>query len=385
MTEKQTLLAILVVLHLVEGAQWFQHGGLVLRQVARGRFRRTAVGDLIGNNRGGVALLGPLPPFGEVFSGRPLPCALAPEGVCFGQVEQMPGAPSIGGSRRVVAWDVLTGIKAEDKQLRLGTDVLWTCETVQAAHRLAANLRELAKTPAAQRPGAIERELRRRLDPKNITQTVESFRQKTHWLRRLSPALFAWLVVVCPVVVGVFGWMPALWVLVPVLLALTIATGETLRRRHRDLYPEAGDERFKLTLLGWLAPLVGIRAVSVLARPLLGEFHPLALAFALAPDQAPALARGLWRDLRHPRRPAAPLADEAQSIVDGFRAAQIAAMRERLEAQGIRIADLEAPLAASDPANRLYCPRCEAQFTASAEACAECGGVPLVPLGESRS
>jgi hypothetical protein len=380
MTEKETLLAILVTLHVVEGAQWFQHGGLVLRRTLGGRFRRTPVGDLVGNSRGGLAFLGPLPPFDEVFRGSPWPCALSPDGVHFNQTENFPGAPVPVGSGRTFSWDELKKIRADEKTLRIQGDVCWRTDNVQAPERLAHTLRELARTDPASRPAAIECELRRRLDPDTVARTVADFRSRTVWMKRLADALFVVLLLAAPVVVWSFGWLPALWFLVPALYLLTGSIGELLRRMHRSLYPEAGDERFKLTLLGWLAPLVSIRAVALLSRPLLGGFHPLALAFALDPESVPALARGYWRDLKHPPRPNSPSEGSTRRIVEWHRTKEVEQIGALLKSRGLKIADLEVPPNRSDPAHRRYCPRCEAQFIESAETCAECGGMPLVAL-----
>jgi hypothetical protein len=380
MTERETLLAILVTLHVVEGAQWFQHGGLVLRRTFGGLFRRTPVGDLIGNSRGGIAFLGPLPPFGEVFSGSPWPCALSPDGVHFSQTENFPGAQVPVGSGRSFSWDELKKIRAEEKTLWIQGAVCWRADNVHSPHQLANTLRELARTDPSSRPAAIERELRRRLDPDTVARSVADFRTRMVWMKRLVHALFGVLLLVAPVVVWRFGWLPALWFLVPALYLLTGSIGELLRRNHRRLYPEARDERFKLTLLGGLAPLVSIRAVALLSRPLVGSFHPLALAFALDPESAPALARGYWRDLKHPRRPNAPLETSTRRIVEWHRRKQVEQIAALLNVRGVAVADLEAPPPRSDPAHRRYCPRCEAQFIESAETCAECGGMPLVAL-----
>jgi hypothetical protein len=380
MTEKETLLAILVALHGVEGAQWFQHGGVVLRRAWNGRFRRAAAGDLIGNSRGGLAFFSPLPPFGEVHCGRPLPCALAPDGVYFAQTENRPGVPVPVGCGRVFSWDELKKIRADEKTLRVGAEVCWRADNVHAPHRLAATLRDLARSDDASRPGAIAGELRRRLDPKAVAKMLVEFRSRIVWLGRLTDALFALLLLVSPVVVWRFGWMPALWFLVPAIYLLTGSIGELLRRNHRRLYPEARDERFKLALLGWLAPLVSIRAVALLSRPLLGEFHPLAVAAVLEAEDAAALARGYWRDLKHPRIPSVPLEALPRSIAEWHRSRQAKEMAKVLESRGWKSADLEAAPTKSDPAHLRYCPRCEAQFVESADSCPECGGLPLMVL-----
>lgn len=380
MTEKETLLAILVALHAAEGVQWFQHGGLVLRRAWNGRFRRLAVGDLVGNSRGGLAFLGPLPPFGEVHCGRPLPCALAPEGVCFAQTETLPGTPVATGTGRTVSWEEAKTIHADEKTLRIQGEVCWRADNVHAPHRLAATLRDMARMDAAARPKAILRELRRRLDPDEAAKALGEFRARIVWLNRLTDVLFFLLLLVSPVVVWRFGWMPALWVLVPAIYLLTGCIGELLRRNHRRLYPEARDERFKLALLGWLAPLVSIRAVALLSRPLLGDFHPLAVAVSLEAEDAPALARSYWRDLKHPRIPSVPLEALPRTIVEWHRSHQATEMAKVLESRGWKIAELEAAPTKNDPAHVRYCPRCEAQFVASAETCPECGGLPLVAL-----
>jgi hypothetical protein len=129
-----------------------------------------------------------------------------------------------------------------------------------------------------------------------------------------------------------------------------------------------------------LSPAAAVRAADLLVRPVAEAFHPLAAAAAWLPPRAAAeLAGRVWRDARWPRRPGLPL-PEAGPVEAWFQAAFLGELRGWAARQGLDPADWERPPAATEPSHARYCPRCEAQYTAAAGECPDCGGLPLRPL-----
>jgi hypothetical protein len=198
----------------------------------------------------------------------------------------------------------------------------------------------------------------------------------------LSNGLFLFLFVLCPLVIVVRGWLPALWFLVPALLAQTIAISVLFTRIHRHLFPGANEERFKLALICTLAPVSAIRALDLLSRPLLESFHPLTAAAVLLDRQDfERFARRVWRDLKFPRLPEAPAAPPAAvETAHAFHRQLTTAAESLLRTKGVDPESWLKPPPTTDPTHVRYCPRCEAQFTAAATRCAECGGRPLLDL-----
>jgi hypothetical protein len=164
------------------------------------------------------------------------------------------------------------------------------------------------------------------------------------------------------------------------LFALAIATATLFRRAHRALYPDAEDERFTHTLTIALSPANAMRAHDALSRPLLEEFHPLAVAKVFLPEAGfHDFARRVLLDLRHPALPDCPSEDAAARRAEFFwRTVLREAAEAMLKRSGLQPDDLCRPPKPADESCRAFCPRCLAQFTSTTGHCADCGGLELV-------
>lgn len=381
MSDKESLLLALVVLHLLEGVLWLSHGTLLFRKDIRGRFGWALPGAAVGNRRGGFTFVSPLPPFTGVFAAKPLPLAISVEGVAAFQTEVLPGTMTLQRSEKSLAWSALKDIQVDERKLLLNGELFLEGDSVQQAQELAHLLRQIAASSDGKRQTLIRSLLDERLDLKRLRQTVADFDQASAFLRGASFILTIFFLLLCPLTVWKFGWLPALWFILPALLLQTGLITAKLRKLHRSLYPKADDDRFRLTLLCAMAPLVAMRAPAILSRSLLEGFHPLAVAAEfLDKDTFKSLARAWWRDLNHPLLPAEPGNAAAATIVGSFRATQLESVKRFLVDQTISSDELLTPTAPTDPAHTQHCPRCETQFTQSASICRECGGIALAKL-----
>lgn len=381
MSDRESLLLALVVLHLLEGVLWLSHGTLLFRKGLRRRFGWVQPGGTAGNRRGGFVVVSPLPPFTGIFAAKPLPLALSDGGVAAFQTEVLPGTTTLQRSGKSIGWSALKDIQADERKLRLNGDVFCEGDSVHQAHELAKLLRQLSAADDARRPKLIRSVIADSLDLERLEKTRKDFDQSTAFLRTASLILTAFLLVLCPLTIWQFGWLPALWFILPALFLQTGLITASLRKLHRGLYPTADDDRFRLTLLCVLAPLVSMRAPAILSRSLLENFHPLAVAAHLLDKESfTPLARGWWHDLNHPLLPAAPADVAAAKIVASFRGLQREAVERFLTAQGLAGDGLLKPGPRTDPSHAKVCPRCETQFTSAATQCRECGGIVLVAL-----
>ena len=276
MSDKESLLLALVVLHLLEGVLWLSHGTLLFRKNLRRRFGWVQPGGTVGNRRGGFVVVSPLPPFTAVFAAKPLPLAISAEGVAAFQTEVLPGTSTLQRSGRSIGWSALKDVHADERKLRLNGDVFCEGDSVHQAHELAKLLRQLIAANDAQRPALIRDVISGSLDLKRLEKTRADFDQTTAFLRTASLVLTLFLLVLCPVTIWRFGWLPALWFILPALLLQTGLITAKLRKVHRSLYPTADDDRFRLTLLCLLAPLVSMRAPAILSRRVSAEISRVA-------------------------------------------------------------------------------------------------------------
>src|SRR5439155_13614683 len=125
---------------------------------------------------------------------------------------------------------------------------------------------------------------------------------------RLFPNfLFAWLFLFAPALIWRFGFR-ACWVgLVAGLLVAAVATAILFHRAHKSLYPQAEEQRFTHFLTVLLSPATPIRALDILSRPLLEDFHPLAIAKSFCSESRfRSFAQRLLLELREPAWPVCP-------------------------------------------------------------------------------
>jgi len=54
-----------------------------------------------------------------------------------------------------------------------------------------------------------------------------------------------------------------------------------------------------------------------------------------------------------------------------------------MEGQRVDLAALTRPPTPADATSLSWCPRCETQFTTRTGTCADCGGLELIPFGET--
>ncbi len=333
-----------------------------------------------GNARGAALLANPLPSFGAVLLSQPFPVSLSPEAMLsFTSVCLDPGGrpPQIA---RWVRYSEARTIGAEGRNVLVNGTVFLTTASSSLARRLARLLRELKGLQEGDREAAIRRTLAVTLDAKSARQRWEEYTRQSKRLRWMGGILFAYLFVIAPAVIWYWGFNAAGLGVVIGLLAQTFTLGWQFWRAHGALYPGGSEERFTPFLTMLLAPPTAIRAYDLLARRLVENVHPLAVAQAFCPgDPFKQLARRVLLDLRHPVLPSAPSAESAVvQTEEWFRGALLDECERSVERAGLKSSELTMPPERAEVKSRTYCPRCGAQYVVETGNCADCGGRSLV-------
>lgn len=382
MSERETLVVALVVVYLLECVCWARRDAVLFRALIGRHFHLADPPEFLVNHRGNLHWLNPLPPFGSIYLARAFPLSVSAQGVLAYTADCLDprGRPPHTGT--FLRHEAMESVVAVEKKLLVNGAPLWASDSVHQPAALATWLRELKPLSAPRREEHIRARLRERFDLAAAQALRTDLAARLGLIQRLAIALFFFFFGVCPYTVWRFGWFPALWFLLPGLLALTGAITLRFVRTHRHFYPAASDDRFKLGGLTLLAPAVTIRAADLLTKPLWERFHPVTAAAGLLPrEEFARFARHCWRDLRYPLLPLPVFPDAAaQETEQWFRAEQLLALETFLAEQKIPARELAIPLPPTDPSHTLHCPRCEAQFTAKATICADCGDRPLQPL-----
>lgn len=217
-----------------------------------------------------------------------------------------------------------------------------------------------------------------RLDTAGVREALNTFTAATRPLSRLihgglTPLFFLAL----PLTYWAYGATLPFWLLLAAAWGALAAAAWLFHRAHRQLYPEAKNERRQHTILVALVPQHALRSPGLLARPWLSAFHPLAIAAVVLEREAfTTLASRLWREAVFPSPTSTPPLPPAGPTLSPEELATF------LRCQGIEPDTLLSPPNPT-PGAQAYCPRCHAQFQTSATHCPDCAGLPVRPFPPS--
>ena len=380
MTELQWLFAILAALYAWECLCWIRRGGAAFSSMTGRRWLIQHPTSAVGNHRGGFILAMPLPPLGSLLVANQLPFSLGPDGVLFFVAMNMNPGWRPAQSGRFLTWDEIGKLRLDGKNLLLAKEKIHAAITTTLASHLFQQLSTLAKLPIEKRESTIKQALHDAMDTKRITQLRDDLLRQTKVIRLLANFLFAHVFIIAPLLITLIG-IQATWLgLVIVMFALTLSIATLFHRAHKIFYPQSSDDRFTHTLTTAFAAATSIRAHDIASRPLLENFHPLAVAKVLLEENCfHSFARNVLLDLRHPMLPACPnVHPHAVATEKFFRSASLEITEAWLKENGVAPDKLCLAPKPLDETCRAYCPRCESQFTTAEQPCSDCGGIELV-------
>jgi hypothetical protein len=382
MPELQSLLLVLLIIYGTECLVWTPLGAVAFAAFRGARFRILHPSVLAGNQRGGLVVAQPLPPLGFLFMARPFPLSVSPDGI-FSFT-----AASIHRDRRPVQSALYVGfqdlkeVRAEGRKVFANGKLLLKAASTIEATRIVTVIKGLANLPAGKRPPAIREFIAKTFDTAAIETRLKRFRAHGQLLRRLGNVLLAFLFLIAPAVIWRFGFRASGWPLLGALFLQTIPMAFLFRRAHKEMFPTGADERFVPFMLMLLAPASAIRAHDFLARHVLSEFHPLAVAKVLCPPNVfKTFARHAIADLRYPMHPiAVNEVPQATAAEQWFRTTTLNAAEDLVRASSVTSDELTMKPSSPEPQTQSYCPRCGMQFVTPEAACGDCGGRLSIPL-----
>lgn len=194
------------------------------------------------------------------------------------------------------------------------------------------------------------------LDRRRTRLRFERVHKDTAWLRLVSTALFALVIVLFPALVVTERLLPSLLVFAGVLALAWAGTLAVFFASYRRVHGSAPKLESWLVLA--LSPLSLIRAPHVVSLRALRDVHPVAAADALCGDEEFLRIARLWHFDCPDLRPA---------------------IRTLATRRGL-LQRLTAPPSNIEPGVSRFCERCHATFQEGATTCADCDGVTLTLL-----
>lgn len=383
MGDALVLVALFAFLYLTDSFYLLHKHSAAFRVGSGGRCRIVLPSANAGNRDRALHAYSLLPPLRPTFVSNLLPVSLSGEGILSYVSQTIAAAGRPGQSCRALSFGEIRSAGAEGDALIVNGERFATCRGPEHAALLARAVDEIVKDAGGNPPSTIRSAIRSTLDVGQVRRVVEEFRTKSVLLRILCNALFFLLFLLFPLLCGLLGARISVFVALAalgVLLPLVCVSFHSLHKRYSS---EGPWERAGCLLRFVLCPPCAIRACDQLSRNLVGKYHPIAVALALAPEpDAADFVRTILRDLRHPLRQ--DVGDPLSLSIDAEwrkemtseieRAALRSGMESRNMLMGIDPAD--GPIAA-------YCPRCLATFSSAVDSCPDCAGVPAVSCAPS--
>lgn len=384
MGDLESLLLVIVCVYLFECCVWVRKGGVAVFRYWPRRWHVGYPGRFMGNARGAIFLVNPLPPLGTLFVCYPFPLSVSPEGMfSFNASSLCPvGRPAQLG--RWVPFATVRSIHSDGRRVLVDDSLFLVASSSASARRLVGILGGLRAAPERERADLIRAWVAAALSGDQMKSRWSAFLKAAPALGWLPSSLFCYLFILCPALLWKFslgsvgGWLAG------GLLVQTLLIGSFFYRAHRTLFPGGAEERLTPFLTMLLAPPTAIRAPDLLARHLMEELHPLAVVRGMCSGPAfESFARHALLDLHFPLLPVCPRTDpEAERVESWFRGLVLEEMERAVTEAGLDLVQLLGPPNRSEPGNQSYCPRCRTQFIRVSGVCGDCGGRPLAAWGD---
>lgn len=377
MSDGFSLLLVLVIVYLSDCAIFLHRQAVALVRPWRKWHARRAGWEL-GNAKGALLGLQPLPPLGLLHETAGWPVSLSEDGICAFSGASFAGVERPPQSGTSIRYDGIRETSAVGRELRVNGTAFATALTAPMAQNLAELVRSLTTTPRDARKPLIVRAIDASLDHEAAAKASASIEDQTRALRRICIALWCHLYLVCPAVTMTFGLN---WLIIPLAVAglsIQIPTLVRFFRLHRRIHPGEGVDRLEQVFRMSLCPPMAIRAVDAVTRHGIPLHHPAAATVGLcSKDESSELLSLLVRDLRYPSP--VPLEGDAAKIESFFRGVLLDRLLALADRQGIAIRSEPDP-AHTDADSKTFCPRCLNVFTLAEGVCHDCFDLKLLPL-----
>ncbi len=372
--EGQTLLLILIVLYLSECLIWVKRESVAFVSPWGTRWRLAIPPSWLGNAKGGILLLNPLPPAGRVFLSHMLPVSISPSGICGFNLQTLPfAARSSYHTGQFLPFGKIKDARSDGSYLLINNERFAKCATAKQAKALTTLIATMAKASASKREGMARKWVAKQFAADEAAALLKESEALIEPIRSLSLILFLFLFAFTPALAFTFGLMPLIVPVACVMVALAVEIGILFHRAHKKLYPAESSERLESLVKMILCPPVSIRAADILTKNLLAEYSPIVLATILPGAHEPQFVRGVILDLQHPL--GHEVSDEAAVQTITWMAHE--QLNVCLDQKYLKPEELLAPAQREENAIA-YCPRCRCQFVVSAGECPDCPGVALV-------
>jgi len=376
--EGPTLLFILVLLYLSECLIWVKRESVVFVCAWGHRWRLAVPPSWMGNAKGGILFLNPLPPGGRVFLSHLSPVSISPSGICAFNLQTLPSeARSPYESGEFLPFSKIKDSRSDGAYLVVNNEKFTKCATPKQARALGNLVRVIAKASGSKRESMARTWIARQFAADDAAALLKESEKVIEPIQQMGVILFLFLFVFTPSLAFTFGLSPLIIPVAGVMVALAVEIAIMFHRAHKKLYPAESSERLESLIKMILCPPVSIRAADILTKNLLAEYSPIVLASVLPGSGEQQFVRGVILDLKHPLKHEVEDETAAQTIAWTANEQLNVCLAQVKKGRYLKPEDLLAPTQREENSIS-YCPRCRCQFVVSEGECPDCPGVQIV-------
>ncbi len=364
--EGETLLLVLILLYLSECLIWVRRESVAFVSAWRG-WHLAKPSSWLGNARGGILFLNPLPPSGRVFLSHLSPVSISPSGVCALNVQTLPSeARSQDQTGEFLSFGKIKEAGVDGSYLTINNERFARCTTAKQAKALANVIAAMVKASASKREGLARNSIAKQYSVNEATSLLKEAQELIKPIQSLGLILFLFLFVLTPLLGALGGLMTLIVPVAIVMVALAVEIAIVFRRVHAKLYPAESAERLESLVKMILCPPVAIRAADILTKNLLSEFSPIVLADVLTGSGERQFVRSVILDLKHPLGHELSDANAVETVMWAAN-------------EQVKVCERYMLTPTQREENSIsYCPRCECQFVVEIVECPDCPGVRVL-------
>jgi hypothetical protein len=377
MGDGETLLLVLTLLYLTDCLLWVRNQSVAFVSPWCYRWRVAHANSLIGNERGSLLFLNPLPPLGRIFLSHLTPVSVSPVGVCAFNRQALFRLGRARQSGQTLTFAEISSSSTDGAYLLINNQKFTKCATAQQARTISEFIRAMVDAAPYDRDRLVRDYVAKPFALDEAAARLRKANQLIRPIQFMCCLFFLFLLVVVPIVVNAYGLLSLIVPVAAVIVAFAVQISIMFYRAHKILHPHDTQERIESVIKMVLCPPASIRASDLLTKNLLSEYSPVVLA-ALAPGPASTeFVRALILDLQHPLAHEAP--DKTSSEIISWEAAtHLNLCLQHLIRCGFSRPEVLLAPPTQDRDSTSYCPRCRGQFLVRSDWCPDCPGVRLL-------
>jgi hypothetical protein len=376
MSDGKTLLLVICLIYLSDCVLWIKNQSVAFVSPWYGQWRVALANFWIGNDKGSLMFLNPLPPLGRLFVSHLMPVSVSPTGVCAFNGQALFRLGRTVQSGACVTFDAINKASSDGVCLLINEQRFTKCATSRQAKSISDLINAAKETTPPGRERLISAYIHKQFAIDEASMVLHKVHDLTKPIRSMCCFLFIFLFVASPIIVTTLGLLRTIIPVAVGMILFAVQISLMFYRAHKALYPREISERWENLIKMIVCPPVAIRAVDVITKHALSEYSPVVLGDLFSGSAAQQFVRRFILDLQHPLAYEAPNAT-SQEIIAWAAGAQLTSCFEYLTRwSSLTEEEVLAP-PQRDGNSISYCPRCGGQFLVRSDGCPDCPGVGL--------